>query len=152
MIFSTFDPYNDKPNTYNTKSIDNSQPDRDDDCFVCMETVLNNKQTIKLNKQIFYLKQCQCDGNIHQECLDKWIRTNNVCPICRSSMIQNDYVLIKLANSNYYVIIVYLSLKRNFDRIKNSFVLSVILYVMFEFYRYLLFRDFASSIYKNEII
>jgi hypothetical protein len=34
-------------NLSNTKSIDNSQPDRDDDCFVCMETVLNNKQTIK---------------------------------------------------------------------------------------------------------
>ena len=151
MIFITFDPYND--NTYNDKSIYNTQPQYDD-CFVCMETIVNNQKTIKLKNQIFYLKQCQCDGNIHQECLDKWLQTNSVCPICRSNMIKNDDIIIKLVNSNNsnnYFIITYLSLKINFYRIQNSFVLSIIMYVIFEFYRYVLFTNIASSISKNQI-
>jgi hypothetical protein len=115
MIFITFDPYNDYQFTYNYNSKDSSSnlliKKTDDsiesskfienECFICMEDTKNIK-LIKLNKQLFYWKNCQCDGDLHKECLEKWATLYNNCPICRINMIKNNNLIIKYINSNGY--------------------------------------------------
>jgi hypothetical protein len=41
-------------------------------CSICL---------LELNKDI---KKLKCEHNFHKKCIDEWINTNNVCPLCRS--------------------------------------------------------------------
>jgi hypothetical protein len=138
MIFITFDPYNDYQYTYNYHLSDSSSnffiknPDVsiETECFICMENQINNEKTIYLNKQLFYLKSCQCNGNIHKECLDKWVTLHNNCPICRIHMVKNENLIIKCIDSNFYLILIYFFLKKNLFRIKKVF-LFILFYIFF---------------------
>jgi hypothetical protein len=40
-------------------------------CSICL---------LELNKDI---KKLKCKHNFHKKCIDEWINTNNVCPLCR---------------------------------------------------------------------
>ena len=40
-------------------------------CSICL---------LELNKDI---KKLKCEHNFHKKCIDEWINTNNVCPLCR---------------------------------------------------------------------
>ena len=141
MIFITFDPYNDYQFTYNYRSKDSysnflitetqETPESiETECFICMQEIINNK-TIHLNKQLFYWKDCECDGDIHKECLDKWATLYNNCPICRINMIKNNKLIIKYINSNSYFITIYFFLKKNLLRIKISILIFFFLYNIF---------------------
>ena len=47
-----------------------------DECTICLEnTTLENK------------KITECKHTFHTECLEKWLTTNNSCPLCRSDII-----------------------------------------------------------------
>ena len=45
------------------------------ECVICFQVYNENEEIIKLN----------CDERhvYHAECLKKWLRINNTCPICR---------------------------------------------------------------------
>jgi hypothetical protein len=144
MIFITFDPYNDYQFTYNYNSKDSSSnlliKKTDDsiesskfienECFICMEDTKNIK-LIKLNKQLFYWKNCQCDGDLHKECLEKWATLYNNCPICRINMIKNNNLIIKYINSNGYFTAIYFFYKKNLLNIKLCIIISFFLYNIF---------------------
>ena len=84
MYFSTINENNKKKILYNT--INN--------CIICMEGLIehnnnNNNKTIKetpimVNSIPFLQKKCICDYSIHYKCIDKWLETNSICPICRN--------------------------------------------------------------------
>ena len=63
------------------------------ECFVCLELKLytDNSRTIKLNKMEDYIKDCSCDGWIHEHCFSKWHNVNKYCPICRCVIIFTKY-------------------------------------------------------------
>jgi len=93
MIYLTFDPYNDNDN-YKTST----------DCFICFETIYDNKETIRLNNHLGYFKMCKCDSWVHDYCLTRWYNINNSCPICRCKMNLRSSFIVCLSNlTTYYI-------------------------------------------------
>jgi hypothetical protein len=87
MLFRVYDHYRD----CNEKQLDlfisdNTQSvNVPEDCFICYEYKIENELTpIQLKNQNIYEKICHCNGWIHNDCLDKWIKIYNQCPICRT--------------------------------------------------------------------
>jgi hypothetical protein len=78
--------------------------DTDKQCIICLEkTPINGKDHITLmNEMHFLIKKCECLCNAHHTCLEKWIGTNPVCPICKGEIsfplmaMKNKHVIIDL--------------------------------------------------------
>jgi len=88
MLFRTFDPYYDDTIKKVLPDLTSGQ----EECFICLETTLDNEtKLIKLNGKNDYLKKCECDGTIHEKCLDKWVNIHNSCPICRSIIMKENF-------------------------------------------------------------
>jgi hypothetical protein len=69
-------------------------------CFICFENESENKYPlIKLKNQKVFIKDCICDGCIHNECLTKWYNIKPVCPICRKFMVE----IVYLPSCNRYL-------------------------------------------------
>lgn len=99
----------------------------ENECFVCLELELytDNSRTIKLNKMEDYIKECSCDGWIHEHCFSKWHNVNKNCPICRSVIIFTKY--------EYCFLIIY-KLKKNtveFLLLLCKIIKQTLLYSMF---------------------
>jgi hypothetical protein len=63
-----------------------------DECFICLEIYIDGSiNTIKLNDMTNYIKNCYCNGFIHEKCFTKWHNIKPYCPICRSSIIFTKY-------------------------------------------------------------
>jgi hypothetical protein len=101
-------------------------------CFVCYE--LNNDNMCKpmqlINQNIF-LKICNCNGWIHDNCLKKWLIKNKKCPICRSNV--NVY-----KNTNFIEIYV---------EYKEKYIYKFLNLLNKYFYYYLRFIFFTTTIY-----
>ena len=64
----------------------------DNDCFICLEVYIDcSINTVKLNNMENYIKNCSCDGWLHEQCFTKWHNINKHCPICRSVIIFTKY-------------------------------------------------------------
>jgi len=74
MIFRVIEHYDD--DIYSDYKIE--------ECFICYD--IKNETPINLEKQIYYLKLCSCNGWIHKTCLDNWFLKKNSCPVCRTNM------------------------------------------------------------------
>jgi hypothetical protein len=75
MIFRTFEHYSN--DFLNEKNI----------CFICYEIKLEDEiQPIMLNLQEDYIKMCNCNGFLHNICLQKWYDKSKKCPICRKDI------------------------------------------------------------------
>ena len=78
--------------------------DTDKQCIICLEkTPINDKDHITLmNEMHFLIKKCECLCNAHHTCLEKWIGTNPVCPICKGEIsfplmaMKNKHVIIDI--------------------------------------------------------
>ena len=63
-------------NNYYDNNIDNNNV-----CLICYETQeMCSEPIFSINK--FVYKICDCDYNIHKECLNSWININSKCLIC----------------------------------------------------------------------
>jgi hypothetical protein len=103
----------------------------ENECFICFE-VSNQyeKYPLRLKYLEEYIKNCGCDGWIHNNCIQMWCNTNNTCPICRNKMI---YVNIEFQYGFY--IIHYLILSKEFlymlfsyiVKFRNSIIFCVII-------------------------
>ena len=96
--------------SYNTftnevaSAVDTVDIDTDKQCIICLEkTPINDKDHITLmNEMHFLIKKCECLCNAHHTCLEKWIGTNPVCPICKGEIsfplmaMKNKHVIIDL--------------------------------------------------------
>lgn len=62
--------------------------DADKECIICLEKKpINEKDHITLmNEMHFLIKKCDCLCYAHHKCLEKWIGTNAVCPICKGEI------------------------------------------------------------------
>jgi len=73
----------------------------DKQCIICLEkTPINDKDHITLmNEMHFLIKKCDCLCYAHHKCLEKWMSTNAVCPICKRDIafpIKNTDVVIDI--------------------------------------------------------
>jgi hypothetical protein len=113
MIVNHWKKYKIKPNKRN-KSCKNIQSNNENyeicekpivhnenECFVCLEVYFDNLKTIKLNKMEEYIKDCSCDGWIHEKCFNKWHIVNKKCPICRTVIVFTKYEYFMLAIYNF---------------------------------------------------
>jgi hypothetical protein len=67
-----------------------NENDELDECFVCFQTDTDNGlKPISLRYQYLYIKNCNCDGQIHKQCLELWCKQNLKCPICRIELREN---------------------------------------------------------------
>ena len=130
MIFTTFDPYN-IPNEREAQ-----------DCFICYELFdINNKNPIRLDEQNNYIKICNCDGWVHDRCLNHWCKRNKKCPICRNIMDKHVNYAFTILNENILKHISIYSIFKKFPRVmfvSFSFFLFIIClcynYDMVDFY------------------
>jgi hypothetical protein len=53
-------------------------------CIICLQNVSLCKDEVTLmNDMHFLIKNCDCVCYSHHKCIETWIKTNSVCPICR---------------------------------------------------------------------
>lgn len=93
MIFRVCEHYyNDFISIENSENIEHSEGE----CFVCFEIKTENEyKPFQLINQNIYVKQCNCNGWIHQNCLEIWLKkSNNKCPICRKKIVKNIYIVL----------------------------------------------------------
>ena len=101
-------------------------------CLICHDKDYP-QALIKLNNNIYYLKNCNCGGYIHKNCLDMWFRINMSCPYCRTEVKPN----ISLFKKTTIILYKYLS---------NCFVFYMINiikiqgYVFFLYWFYFIFK------------
>jgi len=68
--------------SYNTF---NNEPEPEQQCIICLDkSIVNQKDKVTLiNEMHFLIKGCDCICYAHHTCIEKWIKTNAVCPICK---------------------------------------------------------------------
>jgi len=87
MLFRTLEPYYDMQNKQFSEKTH-------DECFICYQIMIDdNIVPLQLNEQHFYTKMCNCIGSIHKECLERWVHSNNNCPVCRNRMTKKDIII-----------------------------------------------------------
>lgn len=84
MFFKTCEHYSN--NELTSYKINNDKDNKE--CFICLDTQTRSQEIIQL-RQIYiieFVKNCNCDGYIHIDCLQKWCELHNKCPICRKNI------------------------------------------------------------------
>lgn len=106
------------------------------DCFICLELYIDNSKTIRLNNMNDYIKNCSCNGWIHEQCFNSWHNINKHCPICRTVIIFTKY--------EYYILIIH-----NFKQKICEVVFIVLVFInrviLSTIFLWLLYRVFLSS-------
>jgi hypothetical protein len=142
MLFRTFEPYDDdlqntKLHLQNEKTI----------CFICYETEIEAKQ---LNLLKDYVKKCNCNGWVHNNCLNKWYEKCNKCPICRTTVYKNKTInMIILENRNNCYILTNIHILRNMNKIAKLCSIVLFFYYIYQFYLSLLNSNYNNRNYDN---
>jgi len=101
MYFPTSNHYfNDLDNLPSCDILSNIE---NNECLICLEiNDSSNNICIRIQNK-FYIKECLCDGWIHEVCLDFWYVSNKQCPICLCNMIKYEAreTHVQLENTNY---------------------------------------------------
>lgn len=124
-MFRVCEHYDDNQpiSTYNYNYTDKSPVE----CFICFEYSTEEEvNPINLKNQKFYLKNCDCNASVHNECLKIWFHSNHNCPICRISVTENTQETIVYSYIPFGLPI-YLFLKSKTREILK--ILSVILFL-----------------------
>ena len=114
MYFPTSNHYFDKVELLDDSSkIDNVQDNQenqanelieDNECIICLEIIDKTDSVCMKIKNIFYNKECLCDGWIHHFCLDTWYIQNKKCPICLCLMTKNQIHDIVITTHDFVII------------------------------------------------
>ena len=55
------------------------------ECIICLEPIICNVNlhllSCIINKHHFLIKLCNCDCNVHEECLNNWLSKNDICSL-----------------------------------------------------------------------
>jgi hypothetical protein len=72
---------------YNTFN-DNDKDTVEQQCLICLQSSNNSNDEIKSINDMFFLKKtCNCICYSHHKCIETWIETNSVCPICKKPVL-----------------------------------------------------------------
>ena len=67
---------------YTSKHCDNVIPNPDETCVICMDQLIG--ATLRRKHKIVKLKVCV--HKFHFKCINKWVRSNPSCPVCRKNL------------------------------------------------------------------
>jgi hypothetical protein len=133
MIFRVCEHYDDEQPIYGYYY--------DKECFICFELKsCKGIKTINLIDQKLYLHSCNCNGPIHNECLQLWYNMNSSCPICRNKMVERNNATIFMFNYLPYGISIYFFIKKVTLRILKIIMVFMFFYKLTEFYLIVLFN------------
>jgi hypothetical protein len=134
MYFNTCEHYNDdKKNEY--YNIYNISEHTNDECFICFEVKDEyDLNSIKLRNQKLYYTKCICDASVHNYCLEKWIKSNNRCPICRViiyfNIMNEQNIIMYCLNINETI---FCFIIKTFNTLFKCLFLLIIFYLINEF-------------------
>ena len=111
-----------------------------EECFICLQiTNENDLKPVTLKNQHLYIKNCNCNGWIHQKCLEIWCIKNMTCPICRMQLQENIQIKHMFFFISYRTHILYLKMIRILKRIARLTTIFFIIYISFEYFYFLYF-------------
>ena len=120
--------------------------DPDKECFVCFEIKKIEELPIRLINQTIFLKTCECDGWIHNSCLESWFTINEKCPICRVKMTNNEFFEFEYIFYIMYIFYVIKTFTSKFCniiiRLRNFFIFSALIINIYNIV-------YISNQYKN---
>jgi len=58
-------------------------------CFICWGTSEPTNKIIKIKELILFNSGCDCNSEIHTNCLLDWVNVSKSCPICREEITIN---------------------------------------------------------------
>jgi hypothetical protein len=149
--YSTYEAYNDDIQIIKKKR-------KPLECFICYENI-NNIRPILLNSNCYYQKKCNCSGEIHKKCLDRWYNIKETCPICRKNMTKNSKELVKIYKYDYNLFVFVIFIKNNIIIIQNIikifkttvyYFLLFCLLVKLNHSVYYILLNFMHEMHKNE--
>ena len=77
------------------------------ECFICFDISNQYEKTpSRLNILQDYIKNCACDGWVHNICVEKWYNNHETCPICRKKMLYLNFELHYLVYLTYYFVLI----------------------------------------------
>jgi hypothetical protein len=109
-------------------------------CFICYEEKI---PSLKLKNINCYIKNCDCNIDIHKKCLDEWYNKNSTCPICIKLIYKKTNENTNnenINNSNIKNKKIIIFVKQNINIFLNSFLI---------FYTLNCFYNLYLSIYKQ---
>jgi hypothetical protein len=61
-------------------------------CFICWGTSQSTNKIIKMKELILFNSGCDCNSEIHTNCLFDWVNVSKSCPICRVKITVNTQI------------------------------------------------------------
>jgi len=150
MLFRLCEHYDDEYQVINNNILSD-----DKDCFICFEIIMiNDLRNNKLNKQTMFIKNCICDGNVHNKCLKKWFDIHRSCPICRTRVIEKNRVSFILVNFIPFGNYIYLKIYNFLFKLSRYIFFLFFLCNICDFYlKYYLFnlKIYQDYTYQNNV-
>lgn len=121
------------------------------DCFVCFQIEnYDELKPISLKNQHLFIKNCSCNGQIHNKCLEIWFKKNMKCPICRAEVkerIQIKNILLIISFKTNIVYLKFIKILKTLARISTLFMIfyTSIQYIYFVY----LINHLNRGIYQN---
>ena len=147
MYFCVYEHYDEnQPNYYEKKEII--------ECLVCLETKNTSElEPIKLQEQSLYFTKCKCDIYVHKKCLKMWVDKYKICPICRTNIIDKNFMLLITKNYIPYGTYIYLFITSIDVNVFKVLSVYLFLYILLDVYlineRYVISKYGINSNYDN---
>jgi hypothetical protein len=100
-------------------------------CFICYEEKI---PSLKLKNINCYIKNCDCNIDIHKKCLDEWYNKNSTCPICIKLIFKTNENNNINENSNIKNKKIIIFVKQNINIFLKSFLIFYCLHYIYNFY------------------
>ena len=56
------------------------------ECIICLDDNADTDEIVNINLLNLFKKKCSCECFVHSTCLQKWIESTPICPICRKPL------------------------------------------------------------------
>jgi hypothetical protein len=117
-------------------------------CLICLEPSQETNKLFRMKDILLINSHCECNGNLHMNCLTNWISVSKTCPICRDALTINLEILRQVDTFHSSALIVKLNLIiRKFVNIFYEIVMMMTRYLFFLFLLNALLR-LARDIYS----
>jgi hypothetical protein len=80
----------------------------ENECFICLEPnkVVNSRERTYYIKKYIYTFECKCITYSHEKCMQRWIASMPICPICRNRLfIKKNWIVTVIDRFNKIIIV-----------------------------------------------
>jgi hypothetical protein len=81
----------------------------DRECFICLEPnkVVNSRERAYYIKKYKYTFECKCITYTHEKCMQRWIVSMPICPICREKLHVKKNLIVTVLDVFKKIIIIF---------------------------------------------